>query len=861
MHQLTVLMTHPPVRPPINTARSLEAVPAHLGLTTHTTRGNAMRKLASARVLLLILTVALLATPLHAAAPRFSNILPRGVQRGQEVDVTITGSNLDDAEELLLYDEGMEVVSFQHSDRDDRRGKYLHVRLRVSADCPLGAQRMRIRTRSGLSEIQNLHVGALPVVEEKEPNTDFSEPQAISSNVSVHGRIDREDVDYFVFEAKQGERLTAEVYGMRLGYSTGTSYFDPYLAILNEERFELAASDDTALVWNDAVVSIIAPKDGKYIIQLRDASYKGDGRAYYLLSVGNFPRPHGVIPSGGKPGETLAVTFVGDVLGPITREVTLPTEITSPDRFGIDIQDERGIAPSRQPFRVVNLDNVIEQEPNNDRTTATPATAPSACNGVISEPGDVDYFKFAAKKDQQFDINVYARRLRSPLDSVLGVYYAENGKGVGSNDDNRMPDSYYRFKCPADGEYVVMIRDHLRNGGENYTYRIEIEPASPSVEAEPIELARYVQSNVDVPQGSGKGIVVNVRRKDFGGPVEFLAENLPAGVRIECPEGWRGGGTMPVVFYASEDAAVGGGYASVKVKASDPKLQVAGPVQQKMLMIRAQNNDRVWEELITRIPVVVTEKLPFKCWIETPAVPIVRAGSMQLIVKCEKQEGWDEDIAVRLLQNPSGVNSSTSSKIPKGQTQTIINLNAAGNAAVQESMIACRCITKVGNGNVECCTPFVPLRVEEQYVTFKFAQGAVQQGQETPYVVTVEKRKDFEGEAEVNLVGLPANATCEPMKLTKDTPELIFTIKAAENTPTGMTKNLLCQLKVPESGTTIFHNLGSGVLRVDPPPPKPKEPKPETEKPKPQVAKAPRPLSRLEMLRQQQKEREAAGGP
>jgi hypothetical protein len=826
-----------------------------------------MRRAVTACQGLLATVVVLTALTLEAAAPRFSEMLPRGVQRGSEVELTLSGSNLEDAEELMLYDTGLEVVSFTHPE-GDQRGRQIKVRVKVAEDCPIGTQRMRIRTRTGLSEIRNLYVGALPIVDEKEPNTDFAQPQTVPLNVTVHGRVDREDVDYFVVEAKQGERLTAEVFGMRLGHSAGNNYFDPYLAILNAERFELAVSDDAPLVWNDAVVSLIVPEDGKYIIQLRDAAYQGDGRAYYLLSIGTFPRPQGIIPSGGKPGETLTVTMLGDVRGPITREATLPAEVRDPDRFGLEARDEHGLAPSLQPFRISPLDNFIEQEPNNDRTQATPAAAPGAMNGVIGEPGDVDFFKFSATKDQEFDIEVYARRLRSALDPVINVYRMRDGGGVGGNDDSRGPDSYLRFKAPEDGEYVVAVRDHLNRGGPSFTYRIEVAPVAPSVTAEPIEFARYVQPDLVVPQGSGIGIVANVQRQNFGGPISFFSDDLPAGVRIECPEGWRGAGQIPVVFYAAEDAPVSGRYATIVARLTDPNQpdrRIAGPLQQKALMIRGQNNNRVWEELITRMPVVVADKLPFRVWIEAPKVPIVRGGSMNLVVKCQKDEGFDEEIAVRLLHNPPGVNSSTSAKIPKGQTETVISLNAAGNAAVGESMIAVRSTARVGNGERECCSEFVPLRVEEEYVQFKFAQGAVNQGQETPYVVTVEKRKDFEGEAEVKLVGLPANATCEPLKLTKETTQLVFTVKAAENTPTGLTKNLLCQVLIPEAGEVIAHNLGSGVLRVDPPPPKPKQPPPEAaSQPVAQTAPAPRPLSRLEQLRLQQAEREKAnssGGP
>ena len=62
---------------------------------------------------------------------------------------------------------------------------------------------------------------------------------------TVNGIADNEDVDYYVVEAKKGERISAEVEGLRLGISE----FDPYVAILDSKRFELGVSDDAALAW------------------------------------------------------------------------------------------------------------------------------------------------------------------------------------------------------------------------------------------------------------------------------------------------------------------------------------------------------------------------------------------------------------------------------------------------------------------------------------------------------------------------------------------------------------------------------------------------------------------------------------
>ncbi|WP_197440958.1 PPC domain-containing protein [Thalassoglobus neptunius] len=794
-----------------------------------------------------------------AAAPRFTAVTPRAGARGQELTITLSGTNLEDAEELLLYDDGLEVLSLEHPEEEKDKAKKVLVKLRVADDCRLGTQRMRIRTRTGLSDLQNFVVSPFEVHNEKEPNTDFSAPQELPFNSSVVGRIDREDVDYYVIDAKQGQRISAEVFGTRIGSSTGVNYFDPYLAIIDENRFEIAVSDDSPLVHNDAVVSAIAPRDGRYVIQIRDSSYNGDGRAHYVLSVGNFPRPTSVIPSGGKPGETLTVTFLGDPLGPITQDVTLP-DVPNIERFGLEVRDEFGLAPSLQPFRLSPIENTIEAEPNNDRKAATACSAPGAVNGVISEAGDIDYFKFTAKKNQQFDIEVHARRLRSGLDPVVTVVNTESGKGVVSNDDSRGPDSYVRFKAPEDGEYSVGVYDHLRRGQEDFTYRIEISPIEPTLQASPTEFSRYVQHQIIIPQGAGSGIVANVQRRDIGGAVNFRSDDLPAGVRLECPEGWRGGGSMPVVFFADSDAPLSGKFSAIETFLDDPKQPdrvVTGPLYQDVLMVRGRNNNRVWEERMNRLPIVVTQKAPFRVWAETPAVPIVRGGSLNLIVKCEKEEGWDEDISVRLLQNPPGINSSGSVKIPKGKTEASIPINAAGNAALRESMISLRCIARVGNGSIELCTEFIPLRVEEQYVTLEFVQSAVERGKEVTFPVKVNKQKDFTGTATVELLGLPANASAEKMELTAETTELNFQIKTTEKTPPGMSKNVFCRVMVPENGATILHNLGSGVLRVD----KPLPPKKDSPKPAPKVAKAPpaeKPLSRLEQLRLQKKQQAEA---
>ena len=293
-------------------------------------------------------------------------------------------------------------------------------------------------------------MGTLRDVAEVEPNNDFARPQMIGINVTVNGVAGNEDIDYYEVRAKKGERITVEVEGIRLGLTL----FDPYVAILNAKRFELASSDDNALIWQDCFVSLVAPEDGPYIIAVREAAFAGNPQCLYRLHVGNFPRPTATLPSGGKVGEHLRIRWIGDVLGETTTEIDLPGHA---DRdFGLLAHDSRGYAPYPNVFRLSPFGNTIEAEPNDTHDRATPFTPPVALNGVIEKAGDVDSFTFHAKKGQTYDIRVFARQIRSPLDPVIGLF-AKNAGQVAGNDDSVGPDSYIRFNPPRDGDFVISV--------------------------------------------------------------------------------------------------------------------------------------------------------------------------------------------------------------------------------------------------------------------------------------------------------------------------------------------------------------------------------------------------------------------
>src|SRR5262249_7077566 len=161
--------------------------------------------------LIALIALALSAQAMPAASPSLGSITPWGVQRGVESVINFSGARLGDAKEVLFYSPGFTVTRLEAVN-----DSAVKATVKVAADCRLGEHIARVRTATGISEMRTFQVGSFPTVAEKEPNSEFDKPQAIPLNVTVEGRIDSEDVDYFVVAMKKGQRLSVEIEGMRL---------------------------------------------------------------------------------------------------------------------------------------------------------------------------------------------------------------------------------------------------------------------------------------------------------------------------------------------------------------------------------------------------------------------------------------------------------------------------------------------------------------------------------------------------------------------------------------------------------------------------------------------------------------------
>lgn len=793
-----------------------------------------------------------------AASPSLGSIQPRGAQRGTEAVVTFNGARLADAQEVLVYYPGIAAKKLEVVNDTQ-----LKVTFTVAPDCRLGEHAFRVRTATGISDLRTFWVGALPVVDEKEPNSEFDKPQPIALNTTVHGVVDNEDQDYFVVECKKGQRLSVEVEGMRLG----NTVFDPFVAILDAKRFELATSDDSPLSGQDGGCSIVVPADGKYIVQIRESAYGGNGACQYRLHVGTFPRPTAVIPAGGKPGEELEVTFVGDPGGPIKQKVKLPA--ADDPNWRLHCQTPDGTNPTGFKFRVIDLPNVLEAGTNNTAATATPGpAAPAAFNGVVSKPGEVDYFKFTAKKGQVFDIHCYARRIGSPLDPVLYIGRAD-GAAITGNDDSGGPDSYFRATIPDDGTYTLWVQDHLKKGGPDYFYRIEVTPVQPSVSTTIPKVdgnnpANQDRQTIAVPKGNRYACLLVGNRAEFGGPLAMSLGRLPPGMTVTAEPMDPGLNVVPVVFEAKADAATGGLLTPVVATPADPKVKAPSRSAFDAAFAIGQPGQTVYSRHVAeKTAVAVTDACPFTIEVVEPKVPVVQNGSYSLRVVAKRAAGFKGAITVYPLWTPPGMGIASAATIAPDATETTLAMNAAPNAGPRKWKTAVIAVSDAGKGPVWVSSQPFTVEIAPPPVTLTMERPAVEQGKQTQLFCKVAVPAPFEGKAKVKLLGLPAKVTTADLELTKDTKELVFPITADKASPAGKHGGIFAQVVIEKAGELITLNTGGTELRIDVPlPPKAATPAPTTttaaKPPTPNPAAPMKRLSRLEQLRLEQEEREKA---
>ena len=341
-------------------------------------------------------------------------------------------------------------------------------------------------------------------------------------------------VDRYRFQARRNQRLVIAVSARELiPYLADAvpGWFQAAVALYDSAGNELAY-DDHYLFHPDPVLYCRIPKDGQYTLEIRDSLYRGREDFVYRIILGELPFVTSIFPLGGPAGAETAVELKG---------WNLPVQ-----KLSVDAKDkEPGIIPltvrrgaiisNVVSFAVDDIPECLEKEPNDDAAAAQEVALPIIVNGRIDKPGDWDVFRFNGRKGQDIVAQVDARKLDSPLDSVLKLTDAA-GRQLAYNDDygdkgtglsTHHADSYLTAALPADGIYYLYLGDAQHKGGPDYAYRLRISEPSPDF------ALRTVPSSINLRAGASVPITVYTLRKDgFSGEIALALKDAPKGFSL-----------------------------------------------------------------------------------------------------------------------------------------------------------------------------------------------------------------------------------------------------------------------------------------------------------------------------------------
>jgi hypothetical protein len=416
-----------------------------------------------------------------------------------------------------------------------------------------GVREIRLSTPNGLSNPLVFEVGELPeysasLAKVRNPDAErfrerLGRPAADAPEKSdlrvtlpavVNGQIMPGEVDHIRFAARKGQHLVVSASARALiPYLADAvpGWFQATLALYDAKGRELAYADDFR--FNpDPVLYYEIPKDGDYTIEIKDSIYRGREDFVYRIAIGELPFVTSIFPLGGPAGGATTVECAGWNLA--APNLTQRVNFRASGVHQLSVTNGEHIS-NLVPFATDTLPESLEQEPNNTLATAQCVTLPLIVNGRIHAPGDVDVFSIEGQAGSELVAEVKARRLNSPLDSLLRLTDA-SGKQIAFNDDNddqgagletHHADSYLRAKLPANGTFYLHLGDTQRKGGPEFAYRLRVSPPQPDFEL------RVVPSSLGIRGGATVPLTVFALRKDgFTNEIALALKDAPAGFKL-----------------------------------------------------------------------------------------------------------------------------------------------------------------------------------------------------------------------------------------------------------------------------------------------------------------------------------------
>lgn len=582
----------------------------------------------------------------ETGTPILLGIEPPCVQAGTRQEVVLRGVRLSDIEGVMCRDAGVRVQRIVEKKILPGSGNVpekdeVRVELEFAPDLPVGNVALHVRTRTGVSNPRTLHVNRLPIVAQTAAASKRETAQLIPLGRTVWGHIIGSETDWYAVDLAKDQRCSLEV----LAYRISPTDLDAMLQVFGPDGKLLQEKDTSQLYYHDPVCSFLAPQAGRYTIALRDTlngAHQGDGRygmsseCVYVMHVGDYPQPKSLFPLGGTTDQSIEVEMHGDVRGVIRQTVKLPARPTfdfaplgrqnnvwvfdKPDTVLPNDGHSLGTGPlfimaSPQPSR-------READEHHTRETAQVLPQPPfAVEGRIEKADMDDWYRFRLPKEKSWRVDVFARRLRSPMDPKLTLYPAGKNATPQENDDRSRYDMDSTLIVKGTGgEVSVRVVDTRGEGGGDFSYRLVVDEALPEVNlttasVEVMTLLPLFKTghSISVPRG-GRGLLLLEMQSDGTSPpkpLDIRMTGLPSGVKADVAKLPLASGYYPVVLTAGADAPLAGSFAKPVGKAPGSDGTEV-PFEQRLGLVYSHPAQTAWHtERFSSVPIAVVEALPF----------------------------------------------------------------------------------------------------------------------------------------------------------------------------------------------------------------------------------------------------------
>jgi hypothetical protein len=719
---------------------------------------------------LLLAIPALLPADKRTNPPTVQKTSPPALTRGLTTEIKIEGINLVGASSILFEDPAIQGKILHVNTLGEFVGRFIGsngaastiqrgdppplnevaIELAISPEAKLGLYSYRLVTKEGTTNTGRISVepfyGARPEIE---PNDTLQEallqdayvfpPAIISGTLREPG-----DIDHLPFEALAGEEVVFHMTAEELGSSLRWK-----IALLDGQGTTVA-SRSVADGQSEPVLAYRIPSSGKYFFAVSDIERGGGRNHFYRLKIGSYPYLTGVQPLGIPEGKSTQVSLRGYNLGE-QRTLTIAgkSDYESMARQDVRPNLDLGYPHNELKVAVGKYPEVAEEERGTGADSAMSLNVPVTVNGRVSgfskdHAPDEDHFQFAAKKGTHYVIEVEARRLGSPLDSVVEIL---------DNKGNPVP----QIKARAELKTEIELRD--QNSAQN-ALRISTPQEKGFNVGDYVMIGNEILRISALPRGPDDGTVFI----EFGGQRIGYFNTTPEAqalgtavykVSLHAPDAELQTNGLPqkVFCYRNDDGGPGYG--------KDSLLNFIAPEDGDYFVRLSDLRGEQGEDYAYRL--TLREAVPdFQLSADPANLNLPRGGAATVTVTALRYDGFDGPIEVQAGNLPAGITATEGTIVP-GESSTVLTLFAEAGLKLEQAVP----LHVVGRGTLQGEKVERVANADDKLRYLALSESAdvevvvespeveLEAGSKTTVAVRLTRRNGFEGRVPIAIMNLP----------------------------------------------------------------------------------------------------------